>query len=423
MKFFKNYYSPLFILVFFLLWGCQDNTTPVQSITTTGQTSFSKKPPSNKTPDVIDFEGIEPGTIVDQVYGASGTGPIGVYAFNDQLTSVFPAGANAAVIFPSADPPGIDFDLGTPNETFGGPGIGSGGEMGMPYENALPLGNILIINEAPMFVDRDGNHRIDNSDSPVIRADDADRMGSYIDFDFSTTANNNGTVTVNSVTIMDVEREEGEDGTFIELSGPNLPVNLIAIPPTGDNGVVVIDGIGLSGVSHMRVQMNGSGAVADIVINQGENRTCWITTGGFHNAGVQSGGKNFTFGGNVGPPPSGSWEVIDHNTGDNFHSNDVHIDSCVVINEGGPGQPGGKKGFKINKAYFSGIGRLNQVDGYPFTGFVVDRGEPSGKKGKLKDQFHIEVYDPVTHAIVFFTEFELDGGNVQIHPCSGNQCN
>jgi hypothetical protein len=149
--------------------------------------------------------------------------------------------------------------------------------------------------------------------------------------------------------------------------------------------------------------------------------TCWITTGGFHNAGTPSGSKLYTFGGNVGPPPNGSWEVVDHVTGDNFHSNDVHITNCTTVGNGGPGQPGGKKGFKIDRADFAGTGRLNFVDGYPFVGYVEDAGEPSGKKGKNKDFFSITVFDPVSSAVVFHAEAELDGGNVQIHPPAGGK--
>jgi hypothetical protein len=148
---------------------------------------------------------------------------------------------------------------------------------------------------------------------------------------------------------------------------------------------------------------------------------CWITTGGFHNAGKQKGSKLYTFGGNVGPPPRGSWQVIDHVTGDNFHSNDVHITSCSQVGNGGPGQPGGKKGFNIDRADFAGTGRLNHVDGYPFTGYVEDAGEPSGKKGNNKDVFSITVTDPVTNAVVFEASASLDGGNVQIHPPTGSQ--
>jgi len=415
----------VFLVVALFIFGCQDSKVPMDSSSGSNDIGKSQFNKPNCDPDVIDFEAIAPGTIVDEVFGAAGTGPISVYAYNPDLSNLFPGNgkANAAVVFDSEDPPGNDVDLGTPNEDFGGEGMGYGGEVGSPYQNDTHLYNILVINEADEFVDRDGNNRIDNSDSPVRHEDDADNMGEYVDFDFSAIGNgNHNTVTINSVTLMDIEREQGEDGTYLELSGPDLPTNLIGIPPTGDNGVVVIDGIGLSGVSLLRVNFNGSGALDAVTYNQGEFRYCWITTGGFQNAGVQSGGKDFTFGGNVGPPPSGSWEVIDHNTGDNFHSNDVHIDSCSVISGTGPGQPGGKKGFQINQAFFSGTGRLNHVDGYPFIGFVIDRGEPSGKNGNQKDEFFIEVYEPGTTTVVFQTQFELDGGNVQIHPCNGNQC-
>lgn len=148
---------------------------------------------------------------------------------------------------------------------------------------------------------------------------------------------------------------------------------------------------------------------------------CWITTGGFHNSGQAAGSKEYTFGGNVGPPPRGSWQVVDHETGDNFHSNDVRITSCEVVSLTGPDQPGGKKGFKINQANFEGTGRLNHVDGYIFTGFVQDAGEPAGKKGNDQDFFSITVRDPGTLAIVFQASAPLDGGNVQIHPPVGKK--
>jgi len=158
---------------------------------------------------------------------------------------------------------------------------------------------------------------------------------------------------------------------------------------------------------------------AGLAIQTPDRDDCWITTGGYHNSGDQSGSKDFTFGGNVGPPPRGSWEVIDHNTGDNFHAFDVSIVSCDVITLTGPDQPGGKKGFKINQASFEGVGRLNFIDGYPFTGYVQDAGEPPGKKGNDQDYFAITVRDPITNAVVFEASATLDGGNVQIHPPTG----
>lgn len=49
------------------------------------------------------------------------------------------------MIFDTGNPTGGDWDLGTPNEDFGGPGIGAGGGAGMPGENSVALGNALII--------------------------------------------------------------------------------------------------------------------------------------------------------------------------------------------------------------------------------------------------------------------------------------
>jgi len=301
---------------------------------------------------------------------------------------------------------------------WGGAGVGSGGESGT-FQNDTPLYNTLIVAED--LVDGNGDGLVDDPD-------DADLAGEFIDFDFSSINQNNngngngngkngsGTVTVNSVTVMDVERSEFI-GDAILLFRPGQPTAFISVPYTGDNGVVVIDGIGLSGVDRMRIKLNGSAAIEGIVFEEDQPGVCWITTGGFHNAGYQSGGKDFTFGGNVGPPPSGAWQVINHNTGDNFHTNDVHIVECRELQgTTGPGQPGGKKGLVTNQAFFEGTGRLNGVDGFPFSGYVIDAGEPQGKKGNDSDYFKIVVYDPYTSVEMFKASGYLDGGNVQIHP-------
>ena len=369
--------------------------------------------------DNLDFEGLPAGTIVSKLSknkGISGnlTGEVLVVGHN----TLFP-NTNAAVLFDSECIPGPpscnleDRDLATPHGDFGGPGTGIGGAASGPYPNDTPLGNVLVL--AKNLVDTNPN------DGLIDDPDDADVPG-YINFDFSGVKKNktDGTVEINSVTIMDIDLAEGEDPGLIILSGPGIPTATIAVFDTEDGGVATLDGIGLAGVNNVRVEVKGSSAFAGIVFDEKQPRSCWITTGGFQNAGVKSGGKDFTFGGNVGPPPSGSWEVIDHNTGDNFHSNNVAITDCIEIDGTGPGQPGGNKGFVINQAFFKGTGSLNHVDGYPFTGFVVDRGEPSGKNDNDKDQFHIEVRDPVSGVIVFETDFLLDGGNVQVHPPVGH---
>ena len=105
----------------------------------------------------INFDSHDTGEIVSKVFTDDGIGPVLVQGTNPNIP-----GENTAMIFDSAVPSGGDSDLGTPNKTFGGPGIGAGGENMQPYENADALGKILILSED-----------LDSSDP-----DDADVVGS-----------------------------------------------------------------------------------------------------------------------------------------------------------------------------------------------------------------------------------------------------
>jgi len=221
-------------------------------------------------------------------------------------------------------------------------------------------------------------------------------------------------VTVGGVTATFSDQLNSDDGRFWDT------VNLVVTIPAGADSLMTQifsrdDGVFAPGNLPASLVWLASG----FSVVTAPRNLCWLTTGGFQNAGETGGAKDYTFGGNVGPPPRGSWEVVDHNTGDNFHSNDVHIVSCDIIRLTGPDQPGGKKGFKINQATFEGTGRLNGVEGFIFTGFVQDAGEPHGKQSNDQDFFSITVRDPVTFAIVFKANATLDGGNVQIHPPTG----
>ncbi len=221
-------------------------------------------------------------------------------------------------------------------------------------------------------------------------------------------------ITVGGVTSTFSDQLNSNDGRYWDT------VNLVVTVPAGADSLTTQvfsrdDGFVAPGNLPASLVWLASG----FSVENPSHDTCWITTGGFHNTGETAGAKDFTFGGNVGPPPRGSWEVVDHNTMDNFHSNDVQIVRCDVVQLTGPGQPGGKKGFKINQASFEGTGRLNGVDGYLFTGYVQDAGEPQGKKANDQDFFSITVRDPNTFAIVFEASAVLDGGNVQIHPPTG----
>jgi hypothetical protein len=56
-----------------------------------------------------------------------------------------------------------DPDLGSPNESCGGPGEGYGGELGSQYENYVPLNNVLVIQDQdqPQWSDYCGGGSID----------------------------------------------------------------------------------------------------------------------------------------------------------------------------------------------------------------------------------------------------------------------
>jgi hypothetical protein len=201
--------------------------------------------------ETIDFEELPVGTVVGQVFGDGGSGPIIVFGENPNAPAI-----NAAVIFDSANPSGdpcgggLDFDLGTPNEKFGGPGVGVGGASG-PFANMVAQGNILIINEACGLWE-----------NPVPRPNDADLLGASFDFDFSNVGS--GTVTIYSITIIDVEPDEPSAKVELFDGFDNL-LSEFTLPQTGNNGVA-ITGLGYTpGVAAMVVTLNGSGAIDNIV--------------------------------------------------------------------------------------------------------------------------------------------------------------
>ena len=115
--------------------------TSVQTITIL----ILRLPPIDTPPDMIDFEDEAPGSRLSEVFSIGGFGPVAV------LGSIARCNANAATIYDTSCPTGRcsggDFDLGTPNITFGGPGRGEAGEAGEPWENGVALGNVLIVHK------------------------------------------------------------------------------------------------------------------------------------------------------------------------------------------------------------------------------------------------------------------------------------
>jgi hypothetical protein len=215
----------------------------------TGCPSTQKAAPTKALQlSVVDFEGLPAGTIVDELSSGAGvTGPlVGVI----KVSSINDDGLNVACIFDSANPTNSDLDLGTPNELYGGPGIGVGGAS-----NDTPYGNIMIIT---------GNLRDLNNDGLVDFPNDDPFPDGPLTFDFSMVGTN-GTVLVKDITFIDSGDTEG--ASTVQFSGPALPLTELEIPPVEDNGKVTLD-VNLAGVSLMQVLFAGSGAVAEFQIEQ-----------------------------------------------------------------------------------------------------------------------------------------------------------
>jgi hypothetical protein len=205
---------------------------------------------------VIDFENLPAGTVLSSV--ATIHGPVTINGINPALAG------NTAVIFDSANPhpSSDDFDLGTENQDFGGPGIGEGGEAGAEFENNTPHGNILIV--AENLTDGNGDGRVDVPD-------DAITFGSILSFDF---AGIGSTVTMEGMTIIDVEQSEAAAEVFFFDADGNQIGDPIGLPQVGNNGVADVSFGDISGVARMEIHLNGSGAIDNIAFRpDGEGGT------------------------------------------------------------------------------------------------------------------------------------------------------
>ena len=200
---------------------------------------------------VIDFEGLPAGKVVKRIYADGGFGPIQVRGFLDSKCM-----HNAAVVFDSSCANGVcsggDDDLGTPNETFGGPGVGMGGEASRLSANDTPLGNLLIVHEkcrevSDRFVEDPNDTRGDSQ--ITLRFPEPVRVFSY--------------------TIIDHEKSQGERDrvTFYGPQGKSLAS--MSSPDTGDNGKAVVettsDGTGIGGVMRIVFKRTGSRGLDNIV--------------------------------------------------------------------------------------------------------------------------------------------------------------
>ncbi len=142
------------------------------------------------------------------------------------------------MIFDSSNPTGGDFDLGTPNEDFSGPGVGSDGESGEPGENSIPLGNILIISD-----DGNSGNPNDFSGGGLFR----------FDFDFL--------VRVDTIIIIDVEPDEMMVVTMFDSLGGVL--STFDVGGLGNNSYQELP-INTDNVKRFLIEFVGSGSVGEV---------------------------------------------------------------------------------------------------------------------------------------------------------------
>lgn len=154
-------------------------------------------------------------------------------------------GPDVCIIFDSEEPSGDDFDLGTPNEDFGGFGKGEGGEAGAKGENAEELGNVLIIAED--VEDEDGDGYVDVPD-------DASRGGTiWLHFSHA------GRL---SFRIIDVD--EHEEAPQVHLYKEGECIGWAEGESLGDNSVQSLDLSSYGNVDAVEIELEGSSAIADV---------------------------------------------------------------------------------------------------------------------------------------------------------------
>lgn len=197
---------------------------------------------------VLDFESLSAGDRIDEVSSNLGYSGVTVYGAHDSCPL-----RNTAITYDSSCPGGCtggDDDLGTPNTTFGGPGVGVGGEDGSDYANNNALGNLMIV------------HQFCNDLDNLPVANPRNYGGaSTITFTFPTK------VTVTGMTVIDVEPQEKFGIEYFDQNDVSLGKQYS--PATEDNGVKVITaeasvGGFPYGVRKIVINREGSGALDNI---------------------------------------------------------------------------------------------------------------------------------------------------------------
>lgn len=192
--------------------------------------------------DVINFENVAPNTIISSVTSAGG-----VFVDMTSHNTSSPGYDDAAIVFNSSAPHKEDLDLGTPSRLYGGKGTSGHDQSDAGLaSNDTALGNIVVIQNFTQY-----------SALPYVANDDDNRDGLFetMTFDFSSV----GTVTAQSINIIDVEEsEEKESGWVILYDVNGVEIKRYPFFETWESGVQTIGLGNTPGVEMIKLEINGS---------------------------------------------------------------------------------------------------------------------------------------------------------------------
>lgn len=192
-------------------------------------------------PVKYDFEGLAAGTIVWGQQPNGGFQSTSPYP-GMQLSAVGIQATNSICVFDTAHPTGGDTDLGTPNQYFGGPGVGIGGMPGMPGENSVAQKKVLIIPE----------NLIDANQDNLVDGPDDNAHGGSIAIQWDVTG------ILYSAVFIDIE----EPGGAVDCYLGNKLVQSFPIQALGDNSQVTVNTRTTGPIDRTVITFVGSGALA-----------------------------------------------------------------------------------------------------------------------------------------------------------------
>lgn len=184
---------------------------------------------------VLDFDELHKGDIVSTQYAG-----VTIKGVNNRTGA-----QNAAMVFDSANPSGQDSDLGTPNQQYAGPGVGSGGAS-----NDTALGNVLIISED-----------LDASDP------DDEAHGGVFTFTFD------DPVAINHIDLLDIDSNES-GGSVVTVTTPSGQ-QTFNIATAGNNSYqrLLID---VADVTELEVNFVSSGAITELKYTKTVEEKQWF---------------------------------------------------------------------------------------------------------------------------------------------------